>query len=279
MSGYQVTTPPNFRNNSSTSPNAFLPEDASVGIWVFEELRINSEEINLGDDAGLFGQVRRSIAIGAQAGEVNQGTGSSNGYAIAIGYQAGRSNQQTRSIAIGAEAAEFDQADRCVAIGRWAGRSNQGTGTDVGYAVAIGAYCGQINQHGYATAVGIDAGYEEQQHYAVAMGAYAGDYFQGTGAVAIGANAGYQNQSAYSVAIGNSAGANSQGDYSVAIGNLAGQNSQSANSIVINANSAALDAANTGLFIKPIRGLGFPAAGWFQLYYNPTTGELAYDST
>jgi hypothetical protein len=280
MSGYQVVTPPNFRSNQSTSPNFFLPEDASVGTWVFEELRVNSEEISLGSESGLFNQRARCIAIGSEAGEFNQGTGGS-GLAVAVGYRAGQYNQQTRSVAVGADAGRNYQTDRCVAVGRWAGLSNQGTGADdaiSGHAIAVGPYCGQRNQHGYATAVGVDAGYEDQQHYAVAVGAFAGDYSQSTGAVAIGANAGYEFQSVYSVAVGMESGQYSQGNYSVAIGYQAGQSNQAENSIVLNANGTSLDAANTGLFVKPVRELALPAAGWAVLFYNPTTGEIAYQS-
>jgi hypothetical protein len=49
---------------------------------------------------------------------------------------------------------------------------------------------------------------------------------------------------------------------------------------VINASGSEVNtvAANT-LIVKPIRDLNGTRSGFFRLYYNPTTGEIAYDST
>ena len=254
-------------NQTGTRGPFFLPATGSIAIGC-EAANSTLFEDNQGY------QEEDAIAIGHQAGQFSQET-----LAVAIGHLAGQFNQLTRSIAIGGEAGNTGQQDRCVAIGRYAGRQDQGTGTSVGYSTAVGAFAGELYQRGYATAFGVDAGYDNQQTYAVAVGSSAGSYNQSTGAVAVGRNAAFTGQGEFSVAVGLNSGFQNQGNYSVAVGPYAGQTNQSANSIVLNADSTPLNAANTGLFAKPVRGLNLPAAGWFQLYYNPTTGEIAYDST
>ena len=104
----------------------------------------------------------------------------------------------------------------------------------------------------------------------IGKGTSAGDYAQ-----AIGNNAGNASQGVAAVAIGSQAGETSQGDKAIAIGQYAGQTNQAANSIVLNATGTALQNTTAdSLVIKPIRN----ASGTHSLEYNPTTGEVTYDT-
>ena len=104
----------------------------------------------------------------------------------------------------------------------------------------------------------------------IGKGTSAGDYAQ-----AIGNNAGNASQGVAAVAIGSQAGETSQGDKAIAIGQYAGQTNQAANSIVLNATGAALENTTADSFVvKPIRN----ASGTHSLEYNPTTGEVTYDT-
>ena len=123
-----------------------------------------------------------------------------------------------------------------------------------------------------AVAIGKDT---NAGNYAQAIGNNAGNSGQGQGAVALGSEAGETNQGSKAVAIGNYAGETTQGANAIAIGEKAGQTSQAANSIVINATGAALNNTTaSSMVVKPIRN----ASGTHQLEYNPTTGEVTYDT-
>jgi len=129
-------------------------------------------------------------------------------------------------------------------------------------------------------ALGLDAG-AAQGAGAIAIGAYAGNSGQATAAVAIGGGAGVTNQGANAVALGQSAGITDQGASALALGDSAGTTSQAACSIVINATGAPLENTVTGTtVIKPVRDAGSSGlpAGFQQVAYNPTTGELVYYS-
>jgi hypothetical protein len=128
-------------------------------------------------------------------------------------------------------------------------------------------------------ALGLDAG-TSQGLGAIAIGALAGNAGQATAAIAIGGGAATTNQGACAVALGQSAGISDQGAEALALGSQAGTTSQASCSIVINASGAPLEntVSNTTV-IKPVRdgGTGLPA-GFKQVAYNPTTGELVYYS-
>lgn len=129
-------------------------------------------------------------------------------------------------------------------------------------------------------ALGQDAG-AGQGLGAIALGAYAGNSGQATAAVALGGGAGVTNQGACAVALGQSAGVSDQGDSAIALGSSAGTTNQAACSIVINATGAPLENTVTGTtVIAPVRNAGSSGlpAGFFQVAYNPTTGELVYYS-
>jgi hypothetical protein len=81
------------------------------------------------------------------------------------------------------------------------------------------------------------------------------------------------------VAVGRQAGQNSQGAFSVAVGRQAGQTSQANNSIILNATGSALNQTTANTFtVKPVRNGGSSGlpAGFYQMAYNPTTGEIVY---
>jgi hypothetical protein len=145
-----------------------------------------------------------------------------------------------------------------VAIGNGAGATSQGSTT-----VAIGAFAGQTTQGTSAVAIGFNAGQTTQ----------------GTSAVAIGMTSGYTLQSNGAVAIGDSAGYINQGVNAIAIGKFAGLTNQGNNSIILNATGVSLDqTANNTFTVKPVRnaGSGGLPVGFFQVAYNPTTGEFVY---
>jgi hypothetical protein len=129
-------------------------------------------------------------------------------------------------------------------------------------------------------ALGLDAG-TAQGLGAIAIGALAGNASQATAAIAIGGGAATTNQGACAVALGQSAGITDQGIEALALGSQAGTTSQADYSIVINATGAPLEntVSNTTV-IAPVRNAGATGlpVGFFQVAYNPTTGELAYYS-
>jgi hypothetical protein len=97
--------------------------------------------------------------------------------------------------------------------------------------------------------------------------------------VALGDSAGQNSQGVYSVAIGYAAAQINQGASAVAIGFYAGQTSQANNSIVLNATGSALNQTTANTFtVKPVRNGGSSGlpAGFYQMAYNPTTGEIVY---
>jgi hypothetical protein len=53
--------------------------------------------------------------------------------------------------------------------------------------------------------------------------------------------------------------------------------------VIINGDSGALPAVNTGFYLKPVRdggaAAGMAGAGFRSCYYNPTTGEFVYASS
>jgi hypothetical protein len=115
---------------------------------------------------------------------------------IALGAQAGQTNQGASTIAIGGLAGNSNQGTSAVAIGGLAGTTNQGVST-----VAVGALAGNSGQGAAATAVGALAGSTNQGAGAVAVGSTAGSTDQGANAIAIGALAGSANQPANSIVL------------------------------------------------------------------------------
>lgn len=227
----------------------------------------------LGDKDGEAGPV--TIALGQDAGQFGQAAS-----AIALGQYAGQSGQGAAAIAIGLNASGNDignitpQGANAVAIGAGAGYNAQGTNS-----IAIGSNAGQTSQGGVAVAIGQNAGNTSQGDNTVAIGTSAGRTSQGTSATAVGSLAGSSGQGILAVAIGGAAGETGQGVYSVAVGGFAGQTSQANNSIVLNATGSALNQTTANTFtVKPVRNGGSSGlpGGFYQMAYNPTTGEIVY---
>ena len=240
----------------------------------------SGDAVAFGVNAGETSQGDFSVAIGYLAGETSQGAD-----AVAIGETAGTISQGAEAIAIGYNAGANTQGTRAVAISIGAGQTGQG-----GDAIAIGYNAGTTSQGNAAVAIGQLAGQTSQNGGAIAIGFHAGLDSQSISAVAIGGEAGQSNQGQYAVAIGDLAGNTSQGLAAVAIGALAGETSQGNNSIIINATNAALNQTTANTFtVKPVRAVasvtfaaptsGSVPAGFFPMYYNPTTGEIIVITT
>jgi hypothetical protein len=153
------------------------------------------------------------------------------------------------------------QGLNCIAIGSNA----QGDAAFAGqFNIALGANAQRVPPGGDSIAIGQLAGETNQGNEAVSIGRLA---------MRDGNNAGGQ------VAIGSRAGEVNLGGASVAIGFGASPLDAPNNTICINATAVDLNptAAYT-THIKPIRQMAGPApdTGFVQLYYNGTTGELAF---
>jgi collagen type VII alpha len=138
---------------TSTGPDAiyvarpvapFYGSDVSLGLSGSAFSTLFLEHVNLGLNAGAYGQDINAIALGSNAGYSNQGLA-----AVAIGKAAGSSNQGEGSIAIGESAALANQNSNSIAIGYYAGVVNQSTN-----AIAIGYYAGYLNMGSNSIAVG-----------------------------------------------------------------------------------------------------------------------------
>ncbi len=139
-------------------------------------IRLNTNRVTIGSDAGATSQGSFAVAVGRQAGGNTQG-----GNAVAVGYQAGF----------------ISQGDNAVAIGRQAGYLG-GQGVS---AVAVGYAAAFTNQGDKAVAIGYGAGGTDQGLSAVSIGDLAGNLTQGNYAIAIGYSAGNTNQPANSIVI------------------------------------------------------------------------------
>ena len=195
-----------------------------------------------------------SATAGLEAVSIGKNAGDSGDYSQAIGNNAGNTGQGVAAVALGSQSGETSQGNKAVAVGQYAGQTSQGAD-----ATAIGAGAGKTSQGGYATAIGVDAG----------------QISQSAGGVAIGRSAGYSTQGLSGIAIGYLAGESNQGAEAIAIGANAGTANQAANSIILNAAGATLQNTQASSFVvKPVRN----ASGTHSLEYNPTTGEVTYDT-
>ena len=248
---------------------------------------------------GIYGLVNYSIALGKNAGAVNQAPN----YATAIGNGAGQFTQTQYAVSLGVNAGNSSQAYGAVAIGGGAGGANQGQ-----YGIALGFGAGTDNQSTGSIAIGYNAGSPgatntagQGQHaiaigYGVAQSDYVG-YAQGHDAIAIGTQAALHNQGPNAIAIGQGAGTIDQGAGAIAIGQVTGYYDQGAGSIAIGsgilnpsgqpANSIIISATdslyarnytNTGTYITPIRSDVSTSATAYTLFYNTNTAEVTYSS-
>jgi hypothetical protein len=118
--------------NFTANGNASITGNISANNATFSNITLNSNVVHLGNNAGSNAGPF-SVAIGAGAGDNNQGFG-----AIAIGVGAGVAGNGQYSIAIGADAGLGVQGNSAIAIGTSAGLIGQSD-----YVIAIGASAGQ----------------------------------------------------------------------------------------------------------------------------------------
>jgi hypothetical protein len=141
------------------------------------KVRIATDTISLGNQAGVTSQGDFAVAIGYFAGETSQGAS-----AVAIGEAAGRTNQGTQAVAVGIYAGYTTQAAGAVAVGGSAGYTGQGRDT-----VAIGNQAGTTAQAADAVAIGNQAGKTNQGEYGIAIGQKAGETSQAANSIVINA--------------------------------------------------------------------------------------------
>jgi hypothetical protein len=221
------------------------------------------------------------IALGQNAGATLQ----SSTATIALGVSAAYLDQKEYSIAIGYQAANVYQSPDAIAIGKFAGSDSQSTSS-----VAVGSFAGFSNQGELAIAIGEQAGYDNQSKASIAIGTEAGNNDLGARGIAIGMEAN-ANQTLsgpngdFTIAIGYGAGFAGQDSGAIAIGTRAGDSPgipgirQPSQSIVINATGNSLQAGGTSRFhVKPIRLVSSSTlpTGFYNMAYNPTTGEIIY---
>ena len=194
--------------NDDTSANIFL------GGYTRNNPTLNGASVGIGHKAGDLNNKRYNVAIGVEAGEVEQGKDFLffTGEAIAIGYRSGQFNQQPHTIAIGS----------------LAGRSNQEIG-----AISIGYEAGQVDQSMNAISIGNQAGETRQNAECIAIGTLSGHGIQKQGAIAIGEASGYSNQGIKAIAIGSAAGRVNQNETAIGIGYFSAYLDQSVNSIAV----------------------------------------------
>jgi hypothetical protein len=164
-------------------------------------------------------QATQSIALGTNAGKINQG--GTSGYSTAIGYKSGETDQGEYSLAFGTNAALTSQGNYSIALGSSSGATSQGA-----YSIALGANAGLTSQGANSLAFGSNSGHTSQGAYSVAIGDQAGRTSQGLHSIAIGDQAANSSQSTYSIAIGDQAGNANQKQKNIAIGNQAGFSTQ-----------------------------------------------------
>lgn len=226
---------------------------AGIGgkVWT-EQIRQTSSEVAIGSQAGEVDQGESAIAIGDSAGISTQSS-----YAISIGFEAGKELQGESAIAIGESAGNNTQGDAAIAIGALSGSTMQG-----GEAIAIGISAATNSQGNSSIAIGRSAGVETQGISSIAIGVNAGQERQGEFAVAIGYEAGGDyagltenyNQSPYAVAIGNFAGRAFQGVEAIALGNYAGNDTQGFYAVAIGAGAGKTNQGIAAIAIGNLAG-------------------------
>ena len=228
-SAINIVAPLTTSSDITVGNDLFVPHESWLHrVFIDNELRLNTDNVHLGNGSAEQGQDQYAVAIGSYAGQRNQSTSS-----VAIGQNAGQLDQGASSIAIGSVAGALYQGSQAVAIGTRAG-SVGGAGIFQGSnAVAIGTDAGRSSQGTSSVAIGYYAGEVTQSGNSVAIGYAAGNLTQGTESVAIGTQAGTSSQGNTTVAIGKDAGNSNQGDDSVAIGREAGKTFQDVSAVAI----------------------------------------------
>jgi hypothetical protein len=224
-------------------------------------------------------------------------------WAVAIGRSAGNCCQGSGAVAIGRRAGECCQGSDAIAIGTYAGQCCQGCS-----AIAIGAYTSKNCQQPNAIAIGAHAAETDYDYISLQQDSSvpSNDGLNNTITVTNNYDLGnvrpgmYINDNGYnnvmimavngqvlSLAETPNSGSVSndgyftvrarQGTNAIAIGAYAASKTQFPNSIVINATGSDLASVGSGtLVIQSLRQVtgGSIPAGFYQVAWNPTTGEM-----
>ena len=180
--------------------------------------------------------------------------------------------------------------------------------TAAGYSINIGWETGKLAVDSYNTRIGFEAGkYGSSASFGVAIGFQAGVTVAGTSTDAVASGTSLNIGSGSGFAVGQYLDVNflgigrrlQPGTY-IASGTspnfvlsqpILGQSANGAlrsfgkypGGVIINGDSGALPAVNTGFYLKPVRdggaAAGMAGAGFRSCYYNPTTGEFVYASS
>jgi hypothetical protein len=289
----------------------------SAGLEPAPNPNLNLNLIGIGQTAGAYRQINRSMAIGLRAGWGDQGStwssrSSSLGEAIAIGTEAGYDTQRARAIAIGSQAGYYRQDGGAVAIGSGAGYLGQGE-----FSVAIGSAAGYDQQYANSivlNATGNNLNASTSSFYVkpirsntttnilyyntstgeitygsgggggstgTATWATLGDKNNGYGptTIALGylAGYGYGGQGVNAIAVGALAGYIGQGDYAVAIGDGAGQDYQEDYAVAIGS-AAGIYQGTCSVAIGAAAGTGHQAAYSIAIGTSAGTSGQAGDS-
>ena len=235
--------------------------------------------IAIGEDTGGYGQGASAVSVGQYSGSVGQGA-----YSVAVGPFSGQANQGYGAVGIGYGAGQTTQGTNAIAIGESAARNWQGTS-----AIAIGTNAGQ----GYgATANYTSAGSSGTTlRVAVTQGTIKpGSLVYGTGfstqtvITVVSSTEVTLSAAPDSTPSGQLTFLPAQGANSIALGAYAGEgntNAQSPNTIILNATGTGVDGVASQpnrFYVKPVRNGGSSGlpAGFYQMAYNPTTGEIVY---
>ena len=234
---------------TKTTENSTNPDVGNASALQYAKI---GDSVAIGNQAGETGQSTGSVAIGLQAGETTQGANS-----VAIGTQTGQTGTQgASSVAIGNLAGNATQGDTCVAIGNLAGETGQ-----LANAVAIGNQAGRYTQGNTTVAIGLGAGKgtvdvpgDGQGTNSVAIGNLAAEINQDTACVAIGSSTARYHQGNRAIAIGRSAAEGTFGDVgdgqgasAVAIGDAVARTNQGFSSIAIGRNTGNANQGNNSI--------------------------------
>jgi Chaperone of endosialidase len=210
--------------------HGFNKIDPSFALDVNGNVRIYSDQIRFGVDAGESNQGTYAIAVGSGSGQSNQ---SAN--AIAIGYQAGQSNQGSSSIAIGTLAGQTNQPANSIIINA-TGAILNGLTANAFYVKPVRPITSGNIMYYNANTNEVSYGLIPPSGANISNGTNWGDYIYwsnvsnqwsvGSSKVSIGKNAGLTNQGLFSVAIGEDSGRTNQAQWSTAMGYQAGQTTQ-----------------------------------------------------
>lgn len=229
-----------------------------------DSIILNSANVNIGFNVGLYNQGVGCVAIGFYSGNTSQGS-----YNISIGNFSGADSQANSSISLGSNTNSFNYNNNynSISLGNFCGYSNQSQSCIAISNSSNGA--GVDSQDMFSIAIGDSAGLYTQQRYSVAIGNNVGVNNFGISSVGIGydnsdssmnnVNIGYKcgftNQNFNTVAIGAYAGYNEQNEDCIAIGNNCGYELQDVASIAIGSNSGLLKQSSNSIAIGYMSGL------------------------